>query len=187
MKILVAYDGSIFSDAAIEDMRRAGLPQAAEALILCVSEAGTAQGSWTSKLETADGLAEIASNRIQSCFPEWKVTAEALWGSPAKTIIETVARWSPDLVVVGSHGRSRTARFVMGSVSLAVVEQAACSVRVARAGLSAGTAPIRLVIGTDGSAESEAVISTVTGRSWPKDTEVRVVSVVNVPVPGFRK
>jgi nucleotide-binding universal stress UspA family protein len=144
------------------------------------------RGSWTAKLETADALAGLASNRIQSCFPEWKIAAEALWGSPAKTILETVARWRPDLVVAGSHGRTRTARFLMGSVSKTVVEEAPCSVRVARPGISAGTtAPIRLVIGNDGSAAGDAVIDAVTRRSWPQGTEVRVISVVKTLVPSI--
>jgi len=32
MKFLIAYDGSIYADAAVEDLLRAGLPRAAEAL-----------------------------------------------------------------------------------------------------------------------------------------------------------
>ncbi len=38
MKILIAYDGSDCADAAIEDLSRAGLPEATEALILNVTE-----------------------------------------------------------------------------------------------------------------------------------------------------
>jgi hypothetical protein len=33
MKILIAYDGSEFADAAIHDLRHAGLPDNAEALV----------------------------------------------------------------------------------------------------------------------------------------------------------
>ena len=38
MKILVAYDGSISADAAIGDLRRAGLPDEGEALVVCVED-----------------------------------------------------------------------------------------------------------------------------------------------------
>ena len=38
MKILIAYDGSSCADLALEDMRRAGLPRLAEAVVLSVSE-----------------------------------------------------------------------------------------------------------------------------------------------------
>lgn len=33
MKIMVAYDGSAYADAALDDLRRAGLPREAEAAI----------------------------------------------------------------------------------------------------------------------------------------------------------
>ena len=38
MKILIAYDGSVCSDNAIVDLRRAGLPAMAEAIVLSVAE-----------------------------------------------------------------------------------------------------------------------------------------------------
>ena len=39
MKILIGYDGSESADAALNDLRRAGLPREAEALIVSVEEA----------------------------------------------------------------------------------------------------------------------------------------------------
>src|SRR3712207_8455844 len=38
MKVLIAYDGSAYADAALDDLRRAGLPREAEALIVSVSD-----------------------------------------------------------------------------------------------------------------------------------------------------
>ena len=38
MKILIAYDGSICSDNAIVDLRPAGLPAVAKAIVLSVAE-----------------------------------------------------------------------------------------------------------------------------------------------------
>ena len=37
-KVLIAYDGSAYADAALDDMRRAGLPREVEALIVTVSD-----------------------------------------------------------------------------------------------------------------------------------------------------
>src|SRR5215471_9556594 len=120
MKVLVAYDGSISADAAIEDLGRAGLPAQAEALVVCVADKGVVpphpadreetqadpDESSRSRLAEAEVLARNASERLRSHFPHWTVSSEALWGSPAKTILETTARWHPQLVTVGSHGRS---------------------------------------------------------------------------------
>ena len=38
MKILIGYDGSESADAALDDLRRAGLPRETEALIVSVAE-----------------------------------------------------------------------------------------------------------------------------------------------------
>ena len=38
MKFLIAYDGSIYADAAVEDLLRAGLPREAEALVISVAD-----------------------------------------------------------------------------------------------------------------------------------------------------
>jgi nucleotide-binding universal stress UspA family protein len=196
MKILIAYDGSSTADAAISDLRRAGLPAKAEALVVCVEDGGLPpaedteatearhEGSWRSKLATAELFAQQAGGRINSYFPEWTVSCEALWGSPAKTILDTSERWRPDLLVVGSHGRSRVARFFLGSVSLELIHKATCSVRVVHpGGLFANTGPIQIVIGNDGSTEAEKVIRTVAARSWPEQTKAQIVSAVQTLVP----
>src|SRR5262245_61569498 len=158
MRILVAYDGSISADAAIEDFPRAGLPPEVEALIVCVADksltrsepSGTGDGptepdgSWQSRLAEADALVATAEERIRSQFPRWSVSSEALWGSPAKIILDTTGWWHPDLLVVGSHGRSGLTRLFLGSVSLELIHHAACSVRVTRATASSkANGPIR--------------------------------------------
>src|SRR5262245_49539754 len=86
MKLLVAYDGSMCADSAIEDMRRAGLPSHAEALVLSVSGGELnlppgidrteidAKGMWEQRFAEAELLAETAGNRIQSYFPQWQVS-----------------------------------------------------------------------------------------------------------------
>jgi nucleotide-binding universal stress UspA family protein len=193
MKILVAYDGSISADAAIEDLRRAGLPQQAEALVVSVedgahpSEAKTdaESGSWRSSPSIDEKFAEKAGWQIQSYFPQWKVSCEALRGSPAKVILETCERWHPDLIVAGSHGHSRTARFFLGSVTLELIHKAPCSVRVARRrGPSANGGPLRIIVGCDGSTEGRAAVCAVASRSWPAKTKAQIISVVETLVPA---
>jgi nucleotide-binding universal stress UspA family protein len=193
MKILIGYDGSVSADAAIEDLRRAGLPEVAEARVLCVADGeslsiettvAAIDGSWRSKLAEAEALAEKARERVRLLFPNWTVCSEALWGSAAKVILDTCECWHPDLLVVGSHGRSRVARLFLGSVSLELIQKASCAVRVERRGAPADRrGPIRIVIGTDGSPEADTVIRVVCSRQWPRGTEAQVVSVLQSLVP----
>lgn len=189
MKILVAYDGSVCADTAVEDLRRAGLPQDADALTLSVATSAEARphasgsgtkDSWKTKLASAQALAEAAANRMQSYFPQWRISSEALWGSPSDVILKTSGWWRPDLLVIGCHEFAHADQSKMGCVSLELVHQARCSVRVSRAGVSR-TGPVLLVIGNDGSRESEALIEAVARRSWPGKTEAQVMSFVESP------
>jgi nucleotide-binding universal stress UspA family protein len=193
MKILIAYDGSKCADAAVEDLRRAGLPREGEVLVVSVADEGwpptkKAKGTefvhpWADSLHEAQRFADAAHARIQSFLPGWKVSSEALWGSATKAILGTVEWWKPDLLVVGSHGRSAAPRLVMGSVSLALVHHAPCAVRVVRERESARTGPIRIIVGNDGSPAAEAALRMVARRSWPEGTKVRVVSVLESVIP----
>jgi nucleotide-binding universal stress UspA family protein len=187
MKILIAYDGSSCADSALEDLRWAGLPRQLEATVLSVSElwmpvlesvgAGEVRivGALPVSLEKVESLAQIACERVQSHFPDWTVKAEARSGSPASVIVERADELRPDLIVVGSHGRSALGRFMLGSVSQKVVTEAHCSARVARGRGSDAEAPARLLIGVDGSPDAEAAVTVVATRVWPADSEARVV------------
>jgi nucleotide-binding universal stress UspA family protein len=194
MRILIAYDGSKCADAAIEDLKRAGLPQEGEALVVSVADDGwpVAKGQkgaefanpWVERLHEAQTFADSARVRIQSLLPGWKVSSEALWGTPAKAIRATLEWWKPDLLVVGSHGRSPVSRLVMGSVSLDLIHHAPVAVRVVREKTAVATGPIRIVIANDGSPAAEAAVREVARRSWPEGTKVRVVSIVDSVIPA---
>jgi nucleotide-binding universal stress UspA family protein len=53
-------------------------------------------------------------------------------GDPKIRIVGHAANWHADLIVLGSHGWKGLSRFLMGSVSEAVMRLAGCSVEVVR-------------------------------------------------------
>jgi nucleotide-binding universal stress UspA family protein len=203
MKILVGYDGSQSADAALADLRRAGLPREAEALIVSVADVMMAPAAphyelvsqaLTSRRVTsglmyaeqqnarvvneASAFASKATNQLRRYFPTWFVRSETLNGSAAWELIDKANEWKPDLVVVGSHGRSAVGRLLLGSVSKKIVTASQHSVRIGRGALNSDvTKPPKLVIGVDGSPEAEAAVRAVGTRVWPYGTEVRIVSV----------
>jgi nucleotide-binding universal stress UspA family protein len=202
-KVLIAYDGSAYADAALDDLRRAGLPREAEALIVTVSDglvitsspvaevAGTALTSRrvTSAFAVAEeqaarllvearGFAARARRRVRSYFPDWKVRAEVLEGSPSRELLRTAEEWQPDLILAGSQGRHALGRFLLGSVSKTLATKSRSSVRVGRRPAEkSGDEPSRIMIGADGSPGAERAVRAVGGRAWPEGTEVRIVAV----------
>ncbi|HZS07919.1 MAG TPA: universal stress protein [Blastocatellia bacterium] len=188
-RILVAYDGSSCADAALDDLRRAGLPEQAIVIVVTIIEGwlpphqpeAMAQEAFAQDypdlFDEFRKMAGSATARLHSLLPGWKVSEDVSVGSPSRTIIERAEVWPADLVVVGSNGRSAAGRFFLGSVSQKVLTEAHCSVRIARGHPKKAGAPVRIVVGVDGSPESEVAVATVAERSWPAGSEVRVVSV----------
>lgn len=174
MKILIAYDGSSHADAAIDDLRRAGLPREAEAVVVCVQQEAMTQ-------EEAQNLAHAASQRALSYFPSWEVRTEVRSGALAWELIRKADDWRADLLVVGSQGRSALGRLLLGSVSQKVVTEAGCSVRVARSSVREPDAPAQIILGVDGSVYSDAATEELARRHWPEGSVVKVVSVVRLP------
>lgn len=77
-------------------------------------------------------------------------TSETIIDAAQSSIISKAEEWKPDLIMMGSHGRSGFRRLVLGSVSEHVLNHTKCSVRIGRHH-SNKRESIRLVIGIDGS------------------------------------
>jgi nucleotide-binding universal stress UspA family protein len=101
-------------------------------------------------MREALALAERASSRVKTNFRGWKVSADSSCASPAWEVVFRADQWKPDLVVVGSHGRTALGRFVLGSVSQRVLTEARCSVRIARGRVEERDSPVRIIVGIDG-------------------------------------
>jgi nucleotide-binding universal stress UspA family protein len=195
MKILIGYDGSENAQAALADLKRAGLPGKAEVVVFSVAEdmfpapasiggVMTPFPKYELKAEQdALALAHSAENVIKTLFPDWEIRAEAATGSPASMLIWKADQWEPDLIVTGSQGHTALGRFFFGSVSQKVLHEAHCSVRVARSGNKKADEPVRIVVGIDGSEYSRAAVKVITTRHWPAGSEARVVTAVGTFPP----
>lgn len=203
MNVLIGYDGSTFADAALDDLRCAGLPAQIQATVLSVADVFSPPPSPSGEaiaprlaaatermhlrvneaMAEARTLAERAASRLRTEFPNWEIKDVAVADSPAWALLNRSGspdgKGTPaDLIVLGEAGRSALGRAVFGSVALKVLTHARCSVRIGRAGSRAGTgAPVRIVIGVDGSTDSTRALREVGGRAWPPGTQCRVVTV----------
>jgi nucleotide-binding universal stress UspA family protein len=179
MKILIGYDGSQGAESALADLQRAGLPPDTEVLVISVAEEWIPTPIRKDEKEVA-AQANYAKSLIKTIFPKWQVHAEAASGSPANILIQKAEEWNPEMIVVGSQGRTALGRFFFGSVSQKVLHEASCSVRIARGGKKGADEPVRIIAGVDGSKGAESAVAAISTRCWPRGTEARVVVAINI-------
>jgi len=206
MRIMIGYDGSDCARDAILELHRAGLPDDTSATVVTLADvsprfaagppesAGDATG-WENapivrkaralteqSIAESHELAAKGAALVKAEFPGWTVSHAAYAGSPYGALIEP-ADGPPDLIVVGSHGRSALGRLAMGSVSQNVLAHAPCSVRISRRPPTdappRGSA-VRIVIGIDGSHHSALAVAAVADRVWPAGTQVKVIVALDL-------
>jgi nucleotide-binding universal stress UspA family protein len=144
MKILIAIDGSDFSQAALESVIARPWPPDTEVKVLNVVEPPSLlmgremagpdpefETVWKALREQAKDLVAKATDNLRGA--QLNASTELVEGDPKSQIIDIAERWHADMIVLGSHGRTGLARFLMGSVSQAVVRHAHCSVEIVRA------------------------------------------------------
>ena len=146
MRVLLAVDGSRYSDAAVDQVTSRAWPPISEIRVITAYELPLASSPYTWALpadyfdkvdravrERAESIKHAAMLKLSgSLDSSIKITGDILPGSPRSVILDEADRWGADLIVVGSHGYGALQRFLLGSVSQAVVSHAKCSVEVVR-------------------------------------------------------
>ncbi len=147
MKILVAVDGSPYSEVAISLVKALKIGRKAEVTLLTVIAEHIFLGGHTladllgcsaalktevrkAEEETALELLARLSKSLGS--PGLHVETMAHRGSPADEIIKACRSIRADLVVVGFKGTSDASEFLLGRVAYRVIKYAPCSVLVAK-------------------------------------------------------
>ncbi|MCW5961375.1 MAG: universal stress protein [Pyrinomonadaceae bacterium] len=194
-KVLIAYDGSDFADAALDDLKNAGLPESSEILVFSVAEI------WLPPYENIDEVefvndqlkekfhanlkvldfarqsASAAALRVRNVNPAWNVSSDATDGTATWEILNRAESFGADLIIVGSQGKQGMDRILIGSVAQKIVNDANCSVRVARGSVAVDDAVTRIIVGYDGSAGADQAVEMIASRNWSKGTEVLLVVV----------
>ena len=146
MKILLAVDGSPCSDAATEEVARRPWPDGSSIRVLTAYELPVppTPEAWALPVNYFDemdiALSKQAQNVLEDALQKLKsrltkiisLDGALLPGPPRTVILDEAETWNADLIVVGSHGYRAWERFLLGSVSQAVVSHAKCSVEVVR-------------------------------------------------------
>jgi nucleotide-binding universal stress UspA family protein len=144
MKILVAYDGSPASEAALNEIIRRPWPEGTKVRLVTAVERplpapppdGALYGPLIERMRSS--LREEAYHRIQAALERFKerqdleMSFELREGNAKPALLDAIREWGADLVITGSHGTSGLARLFLGSVSHALVTHAPCSVEVVK-------------------------------------------------------
>lgn len=127
----------------------------------------------------ADDIATVALKRVVGAGVTG--SSEVVEGHPATALLDAAA--GADQLVVGDRGVSAVKRFVLGSVSSAVVHHAQLPVTVVRG--EPGDGRRRVVVGVDGSEGSRRAVARAAVEAGALDAELCVVAAWHVTDPDL--
>lgn len=135
-RILIAYDGSAAAHKALDTALATAVRDRAELFVVTVchppdigDDVETEAIIESSKRFHRSLLAQV---RVELSKTDVAAQYELCVGHPAEQIISCADRHDVDLIVVGSRGRSKFARLLLGSVSKHIVQHADRQVLVVR-------------------------------------------------------
>jgi nucleotide-binding universal stress UspA family protein len=147
MKILLATDGTKYSEAAVQMVSKITLAKGDRIKIISVIDMAMplAIDIYSGYLPNTADLEKVAREQAEKTLDQTQkiisenivndeivVETEILLGSPESRIVEYAEENQTDVIILGSHGYNRWERLLLGSVSDSVVHHAPCSVLVVR-------------------------------------------------------
>jgi nucleotide-binding universal stress UspA family protein len=170
-RVLVAFDGSPASERALD---LAPALRATDGRLRCLTvaetyyatHAGMDAAAWDARIrgEAHDARDQAAARLTDVANAETAVVS----GYAEPALLAAADQFDADLIALGSHGHSRVAGILLGSVATRLVHDATCSVLIARGSGDASGFPVSIVVGVDASpsaAEADAVAHTIGASS----------------------
>lgn len=128
-KILVAHDGSKYSQKAMKKAIEIAAPFGATLIVLSVvpemhlTELSPVDQDRLREAMEKEAKKNLEKAKVSAAKTKIPIKTVVKQGNAADVIIETADKMRVGLVVIGSHGRHGVQRFLLGSISLSVVEQ----------------------------------------------------------------
>jgi len=178
-RIVCGIDGSPEALGALRQAKRLLAP-GGRILALTVSDLSAAvQAGWSAS-DIAAQLKREAEQARDEAFRELAGLADAearvVDGSPAGRLLEAVQEEEATLAALGSHGRSRAAGIVLGSIATELLHDAPCAVLVSRPPVDSTRFPHSIVAGVDGSPESLAAAAAAEELALRLGASLRLVA-----------
>ncbi|MDG5761223.1 universal stress protein [Natronococcus sp. A-GB1] len=175
-EILVATDGSDIATTAAD--RGLEIADRLEATVHVVSVVDRADADDESAHERHREYVE----RVERDCHDRGLTVETSVrsGRPSRELLAYADEYDVELIVMGTHGRTGLARWLMGSVAIAVVREARCPVLTVNANVADPPRKIDdVLIATDGRPGVEAAVDRGLELAAAYGSRVHALSVVN--------
>lgn len=189
MKILIAVDGSIYTDHALEFLasRETLLASSPEIEMLSVVPRIPAGALRYVERDVLEGYYKDSADKVFKPIRKFlkgkdlPVDEVYVVGEPAETVALEAERVKPDLLVMGSRGRSDIKGLLLGSVTRGVLARTKLPVLIVRSDLIPKKDGMRVGIAVDGSAHSKAVAKYVAANKnfFGKDAKFFLIHVVS--------
>ncbi|MGI8947697.1 MAG: universal stress protein [Ornithinimicrobium sp.] len=190
--IVVGYDGSSPSEAALQWAARAADRQGRKLVVLHAAERITytqdaGSGLWKTEEVIADAkeVAGEGRDKVLEDFPDLEVDTAGSLFSAKVALGERSTHAS--MMVLGSHGRSRVGTLLLGSTAYSIAGYSRCPVVIVRDGTSTLPGAERpVVVGVNGTGGSERAVdaAAVVAREWGAPL---LLATVWAPPSGNRK
>jgi nucleotide-binding universal stress UspA family protein len=173
MKILLATDGSKYSDGAARFLERFNLSGADEITALHVIPGVPfphSGGPYKAALmQLGEELAPLIIDETAGLLKDLraKVSTAVTTGHPADAIVAVGKQSASDIIVIGNRGMKAIGSLLLGSVARAVAINAEQSVLIVKPLQGKQDGPLKLLFATDGSScaeETERVLSLIPFR-----------------------
>jgi nucleotide-binding universal stress UspA family protein len=144
MKILLATDGSTFSEAAARALASQFRPQETEVMVMEAVEPlvfsvppEMSPGYTPEMAERRKDLVKLAQQSVNAGAEilrnaGFKAETVVVDSEIRDGILGTAKEFKADLIVLGSHGRKGLQKFLIGSVAESIARHAECSVMIVR-------------------------------------------------------
>ena len=186
MRVLLATDGSEDARAATRWLLDLPLPAHASVRVLSVFNPPHSALDIAPVHEFVEASRAAcrrdAADAAEVLAPVTTAEVRVVDGEPREVIAREACEWPADLVVVGARGLGAIGRFLLGSVSTAVLHAAPAAVAVVR---GEARRPSRVLVGYDGSPHGLEAVRFCARLPLRADARVRLLGVVTPPVmPG---
>jgi len=194
MKVLLALEQTRISEGAIRMLSKLSLPGGSDLFLLYVNPVPQKITGLAKEriLKISQAVGEVQKDvleqarqflgKVEKTFNRQDVQVHSLVkkGFPGEEILKTIHTKGIDLVVLGTRGYSQAAGVLLGSVSQWVLQEAPCSVLIAR-NMPREKKTVRgmkLILATDGSPDSQAAVDFIKTVKFPPSSQITIFHIV---------